>query len=52
MKPHTMATLKAFLLGMREFRSDFTTHCEGEEEAYEWGREIAHRLTLRRFEAA
>jgi hypothetical protein len=52
MKKHTIATLKAFLLGMREFRSDFTTNCPGEEEAYDWGREIAHRLTLRRFETA
>jgi hypothetical protein len=52
MKPHTMATLKAFLLGMREFRSDVTTSWPGKEEAYDWGREIAHRLTLRRFEPA
>ena len=46
-----MKKLKAFLLGMREFRSDFTTNCL-EAEAYEWGREVAHRLTCRRFETA
>jgi len=46
-----MKILKAFLLGMREFRSDFTTSCD-EDEAYDWGREIAHRLTLRRFDPA
>lgn len=53
MKRHTFATLKAFWLGMIEFRSDFTSNCAGEEEeAYDWGREIAHRLTMRRFETA
>ncbi|MET3139858.1 hypothetical protein AAKU61_004240 [Undibacterium sp. GrIS 1.2] len=46
-----MKQLFAFLNGMREFRSSFTTHYpETLEESYGWGREIAHRLTLRKFE--
>ena len=37
-----------FLLGMREFRLDCTTHFgEMEIETYDAGREWAHRLTLR-----
>ncbi|MEI7652612.1 MAG: hypothetical protein WCJ96_11465 [Verrucomicrobiota bacterium] len=46
-----MKTIKAFLLGMREFRIDFTTN-PGEDliPAYDHGRDLAHRLTLRRFE--
>jgi len=46
-----MNKLEAFMLGMREFRSDFTTNCL-EAAAYDWGREVAHRLTLRQFETA
>lgn len=46
-----MKKLTAFLLGMREFRSDFTTNCL-EAEAYDWGREVAHRLTRRQFDTA
>jgi hypothetical protein len=47
-----MSKLRAFLLGMREFRLDFTTHMpEDRIDAYDWGREWAHRLTLRRFES-
>ncbi len=53
-----MKKLFAFLNGMREFRSDWTTsydHVETDEgyalqEAYELGREWAHRLTLRRYD--
>ena len=53
-----MSKLLAFLNGMREFRSDFTTnydHVETDEgdalqEAYDLGREWAHRLTLRRYD--
>lgn len=38
-------------LGMREFRSTFTTHFDDERlESYDAGRELAHMLTLRRFE--
>ena len=40
-----------FLLGMRQFRSAWTTSPPDDcRNAYEWGREIAHRLTMRRFE--
>ena len=54
-----MNKLLAFLNGMREFRSDFTTnydHVETDEgdalqEAYDLGREWAHRLTLRRYDS-
>lgn len=52
MKRHTSATLKAFWLGMIEFRSDITSNCAGQEEAYDCGREIAHRMTMRRFDPA
>jgi hypothetical protein len=46
-----MSALKAFLLGMREFRSDFTTNPGNDLiETYDAGREWAHRLTLRRFD--
>jgi hypothetical protein len=47
MRRHTSAILKAFWLGMIEFRS---SNCAGQEEPYDRRREIAHRLTLRRFE--
>jgi hypothetical protein len=41
--------VKAFLTGMREFRSDVTTHYSGgQAAAYDWGREIAHRVMRRR----
>ena len=50
MKRHTSAILKAFWLGMIEFRSDFTSNWAGQEEAYDRRRKIAHRLTMRRFE--
>jgi hypothetical protein len=46
-----MGKIKAFLLGVREFRSDFTTAFGPDEDdlmlAYDWGREWAHRLTFR-----
>lgn len=46
-----LAKLRAFLLGVIEFRSDFTTN-PGEDliGIYDAGRELAHRVTLRRFE--
>ena len=46
-----MSTLRALLLGMWEFRSDFTTNF-GDDliDAYDLGREGAHRLTFRRFD--
>jgi hypothetical protein len=40
----------AFIMGAREFRLSFTTDCGVLDEYYAWGRELAHRLTLRRFE--
>jgi hypothetical protein len=46
-----MKQLKAFLLGLAEFRSSFTTNRDGNESAYDRGRELAHRVTLRRFDA-
>lgn len=45
-----MKRMKSFLLGAAEFKSRFTTHCDRHQDAYDWGREWAHRLTLRRFE--
>ena len=47
-----MNQIKAFITGLREFRLSFTTHYESPEllEAYDMGRELAHRLTLRRFD--
>lgn len=47
-----MTKIKAFFLGIAEFRSDLTTSFDDWEtlDAYEWGREWAHRLTFRRFE--
>lgn len=55
-----MRRLKAFLLGMYEFRSDFTTNFdhidtdEGDElqERYDSGRDWAHALTLRHWDGA
>lgn len=48
-----MAALGAFLLGAREFRSDYTTRCATDalRLAYDYGREWAHRLTFRRFDS-
>ena len=48
-----MKQIKAFLLGMKEFRMDMTTHFdEPLIYSYDWGREIMHRLTFRFFDAA
>lgn len=41
--------IRAFITGIIEFRSDFTTHFD-QTEAYDYGRELAHRITLRKFE--
>lgn len=48
-----MKTLRAFLLGVQEFRCSFTTlySDNGLMRAYDLGREWAHRLTFRRFES-
>lgn len=47
-----MTRIRAFLLGMIEFRSMWTTGYDDQSlmETYDWGREWAHRLTFRRFE--
>jgi len=47
-----MKTILAFLNGVREFRFSCTTHYADRtlQEAYDWGREISHRLTLRRYD--
>lgn len=46
-----MKRIRAFLLGVWEFRSGVTTHFDDDLiETYDWGREWAHRLTFRRFE--
>lgn len=45
------AKFLAFFKGMREFRSSVTTHYGPSLiESYDSGRELAHRLTLRRYE--
>ena len=47
-----MSRVLILLLGAKEFRSDLTTHFEWPEiETYDRGREWAHRLTLRLYEA-
>lgn len=47
-----MTTLRAFFLGMAEFRLSFTTHIADNDlqHAYDTGREWAHRLTFRHFD--
>lgn len=54
---HFLQSLTAFLNGMREFRTDFTTrYCDEigyydhRDVAYDWGREWAHRLTFRHWD--
>ncbi len=43
--------LTAYLNGIREFRSDLTTHYDYPLiESYDRGREHAHRITRRRYE--
>lgn len=47
-----LARLRAFLLGMREFRLDCTHRhgCYDLRESYDGGRDLVHRLTLRRWD--
>lgn len=44
--------VRAFVWGVIEFRSSLTRHYESprKAEAYDLGRELAHLLTLRRYE--
>lgn len=47
-----MQSLAAFMRGLREFRLSCTTSPRDDlVESYDWGREVAHRVTLRRFES-
>jgi len=46
-----MSRPRAFVLGVREFRSDLTTHFDYPLiETYDLGRDLAHRLTLRHWD--
>lgn len=46
-----MKHIKAFINGAREFRLSLTMHYDGSlADAYDMGREFAHRVTLRRYE--
>jgi hypothetical protein len=47
-----MRKIKAFVIGMWEFRDSFTMYYTSYEltRAYDAGREFAHKITLRRFE--
>ena len=47
-----MTTIAAFINGMIEFRLTCTTHYDDIAllEAYDSGRELAHRLTFRHFD--
>lgn len=43
----------SFWTGVREFRLSMTTaypEDQDQADAYDWGRELAHRVTFRRFE--
>lgn len=44
--------IAAFILGMIEFRTDLTTSFDDYDllETYDRGRDMAHRLTLRRWD--
>ena len=49
--PTRLQRVRAFLHGMWEFRTDFTTHyCGDLIETYDAGRKLAHRLTRRRWD--
>lgn len=47
-----MKKILAYLNGMREFRMSMTTHYNNASlaDAYDYGRERMHRLTLRKFD--
>jgi hypothetical protein len=42
--------IRAFFTGLLEFRRLVTSAFEGHEDAYDTGRELAHRITFRRYE--
>jgi hypothetical protein len=47
-----LRTIRVFILGFVEFRSSFGMTYDDDRltEAYDRGRDLAHRLTLRRFD--
>lgn len=47
-----MKHIKAFYLGMKEFRLSFTTHLPSfnERQAYDQGRNFRHWINFRRYE--
>ncbi len=45
-----MNAFTAFLLGMYEFRLNYTSNCSDYSYDYDKGRDFAHFLTLRYFE--
>lgn len=47
-----MKCIKAFILGLMEFRQAFTTSyfCTNTQYIYDLGRDMAHKLTFRRYE--
>lgn len=53
-KSSAMEKMRAFALGMREFRLSMTTSFDDYDLlcAYDAGRELAHRITFRRFEVS
>jgi hypothetical protein len=48
-----MKTVRAFLIGMMEFRSSFTVRFSDlrRSHAYDLGRDFAHFVTFRRYDA-
>ena len=48
---NTMNKTKAFILGLLEFRQSFTANCGDYSYEYEQGRDFAHFLTFRVFDA-
>lgn len=46
-----MNRYKAFILGLLEFRQSFTTNCGDYSHEYDNGRDFAHFLTFRVFDA-
>jgi len=46
-----MKTIYYFLLGLIQFKSGYTTYPYEYIEAYDTGRELAHRVTRRRYES-
>lgn len=48
-----MRKLRAFILGITEFRTSWTTSFDDLDlmDSYDAGRELAHRITFRHFEA-